>query len=232
MKYSFWVSLIVGFTFCTCAHGQTLEVDNLPPSARDLGVSAYNLGQYEVAIHQLNLALESNPSDGEAFANRGNAYAMIGDYASALRDFDEAVRLIPGNAEMYYLRGITYADNGDLWRGRYDLDRAISISPGETRYHESRRLIEEAIQRQGQQDFSKVRECVLSASASLERSREDADVVAEAAVQQCYAELTAVSASFVNFNGGDIRETRESFRSTLYQESLQRIVSIRASRAQ
>ena len=74
-------------------------------------------------------AVALDPSDAEAHAALGDAFAMAEDLTRAEAEFDEALRLNPGSAElltMYAVWGISF---GKPERGAEAADKAIRLNP-------------------------------------------------------------------------------------------------------
>ena len=74
-------------------------------------------------------AVALDPSDAEAHAALGDAFAMAEDLARAEAELDEALRLNPGSAElltMYAVWGISF---GEPERGAEAADKAIRLNP-------------------------------------------------------------------------------------------------------
>ena len=67
----------------------------------------------EQDIVRYTVAIQANPTDGEAYYDRGNAYAEAGRYEAAIADYDEAIRLLPTEGDPYYRRGNLYRRLGD-----------------------------------------------------------------------------------------------------------------------
>ena len=60
-----------------------------------LGVIAYQVGQYEVALELMDAALRSNPKYADAYSNRGITLHAMRRYEDAVASYDEALRLNP-----------------------------------------------------------------------------------------------------------------------------------------
>ncbi len=82
----------------------------------NIGVCAFNLEKYIPAERAFSNVLESDPSDHEAFARRGQARTEMGDSRGALSDLQNAVILISEN----------WNDTDDYYRIWYTYDLAIA----------------------------------------------------------------------------------------------------------
>jgi tetratricopeptide (TPR) repeat protein len=91
--------------------------------------SAYDKGEYEIAIADFNDALKSGPPSGTLFHNRGNAHRGTGDFAKAIADYDQAIRLAPKSALSWQNRGISKEATGDLDGALADINEAIRLDP-------------------------------------------------------------------------------------------------------
>ena len=65
-------------------------------------------GRFDLALGQIERALEINPSDAESFATRGAILVWAGRAAEALPWGEGALRLDPANARAAYYLGMTY----------------------------------------------------------------------------------------------------------------------------
>ncbi len=82
-----------------------------PPPAQDpeetafsVGYRAFEQGDWQVVIDNMQQALEQRPWDDEAHNLMGYAYRRLGDYPRALRHYDAALELNPYNrGAMEYL---------------------------------------------------------------------------------------------------------------------------------
>jgi len=103
-----------------------------PASAEDYlksGQEYYKKGQYDLAIADLNKAIELNPRDAGIYGWRGSAYSAKGQYDLAIADYNTAIELNPKYAVAYGHRGVAYAH-----KDRYDLaiadhNTAIELNP-------------------------------------------------------------------------------------------------------
>jgi tetratricopeptide (TPR) repeat protein len=69
-------------------------------------------GRLEDAVAEYDQAIGLDPSNPDAFYNRGLAREEIGESRRALRDFDAALRLKPKQPEALYHRGNVLDDLG------------------------------------------------------------------------------------------------------------------------
>jgi tetratricopeptide (TPR) repeat protein len=90
--------------------------------------SAYaGLGQYQLAIEDLNKSILLKPNYNLAYCNRGIAYNGLGQYLLAIEDFNKAVRLKPDFASTYYSRGTVYSELGQYQRAIEDFNKVIRL---------------------------------------------------------------------------------------------------------
>ena len=89
-----------------------LEIDSLQQSAREL-----------TAI------IGENPTDADAYYQRGVVYGQLVEPLAAIRDFDQVVRLDPNNAEAYYNRGLAYVHLKEQMPAVEDFTHAIRLNP-------------------------------------------------------------------------------------------------------
>ena len=65
----------------------------LSVSSLNLGLSYYHQGDYEKALININLALDSEPEMGEAYNDRGLVYDAMGEAGKAIADYNQALEL-------------------------------------------------------------------------------------------------------------------------------------------
>jgi tetratricopeptide (TPR) repeat protein len=76
------------------------------------------------AIADFGRALNLNPADAKAIANRGHAYLLRGDNNNAIADETKAIEIVPTYAEAYLYRGLAYLNKGDGKNATKDLRQA------------------------------------------------------------------------------------------------------------
>lgn len=94
----------------------------------NLGDLFRTLGQYDLALANLNKALEINPNYALAYNNRGNVWFAQRDYDKAISDYDKALVIEPG-ATTYRNRGRAWAHKGQYEKAVADCDQAIALEP-------------------------------------------------------------------------------------------------------
>ena len=81
------------------------------------------------SVSELTAVIEDNPSDSEAFYQRGVVYGQLVEPVAAIRDFDQVVRLDPTNAEAHYNRGLAYVHLKEQMPAVEDFTQAIRLNP-------------------------------------------------------------------------------------------------------
>ena len=84
---------------------------------------------WEEAIAECDEAIRLNPSDADAYFNRGVAYDNVGQFDRAIGDYDQAIRLDPDNLDTYLHRGLAYSDLGQFQNAIQDYNELISDDP-------------------------------------------------------------------------------------------------------
>ena len=95
----------------------------------------------DLVLQELDLAIERNPSDGDAYFKRGFALAQQSKFADAIKDFDQAIRLNPKDAEALNNRCWARAMIGDLQVALRDCNDALRIKPNFVDALDSRGLV-------------------------------------------------------------------------------------------
>jgi tetratricopeptide (TPR) repeat protein len=85
--------------------------------------------QYDEAIEAFSAAIETIPSDFEAYNYRGIARAYKKDYDGAIQDYTMALKIKPGFAEAFNNRGFVWVKTGNLPKALDDFTRAIVLEP-------------------------------------------------------------------------------------------------------
>jgi len=92
------------------------------------GWALENSGDYLGALNAFTRAIKLDPTNAEAYSERGVIYAdYIGKDRQALADFNRAIELDPKLAIAYNNRGIIYRRSGQLFEALRDCNRAIKI---------------------------------------------------------------------------------------------------------
>lgn len=61
-----------------------------------------DLGKYQEAIKNFDLAIKYDPNFAEAYNNKGVSYKKLGKYREAIENFDIALKYNPQYPEAYY----------------------------------------------------------------------------------------------------------------------------------
>lgn len=85
--------------------------------------------QYDLAIADLDEALEIAPDDASIYQDRGLVYDWQGNEEAALADYEKATELDPGNAWNHYARGMALKQLGRLEEALKAFEDALAISP-------------------------------------------------------------------------------------------------------
>lgn len=99
------------------------------PSANQIfknAFSAYQEGNYAVAITGFNTAIATDPNRNYFYYNRGMAYKAMGNTTKALADFNACNNLKP-TAEAYYQEGIIYFEKSDYENARVQFENAKAL---------------------------------------------------------------------------------------------------------
>lgn len=94
----------------------------------DLAEIYYQLGQYEQATDQYQLAIALNPNNPLPYYNRANLYSALSLYEQALTDYQTALTLAPTFTAVYYNRGNLYRQLGDIPSAIRDYTEAIQLA--------------------------------------------------------------------------------------------------------
>ena len=92
------------------------------------GVTYAGKSQWDLAITDLNKAIELDPQLAEAHNNRGWVYGSQGQWDLAIIDLNKAIELDPELAEAYFNRGSTYYYKGQEDLALADFNKVIELS--------------------------------------------------------------------------------------------------------
>ena len=81
------------------------DADRRAAVRMELAALHFSRGQYETALDEIKLALQSRPELGAAFSLRGLVYASMGEESLAEDSFNRALQLNPRDADTMHNRG-------------------------------------------------------------------------------------------------------------------------------
>ena len=101
----------------------------MPHYALFLGRGSFyvKVGKLELAIADLNQAIELRPNSPAPYVERGRILLGMGRLERALNDFDRAVELDPYNAQLYHERGVINETAGNDDQALEDYTEAIRL---------------------------------------------------------------------------------------------------------
>ena len=94
-----------------------------------LGVIAYQVGNYPIALQLMNNAIAINANYAEAFANRGITLHAMREYQAAVESYDNAIRLKPDFVEALNNRGNSLYFVRRFQDSIESCNRAIALKP-------------------------------------------------------------------------------------------------------
>jgi tetratricopeptide (TPR) repeat protein len=107
----------------------------------DKGAEFFQKSQYDLAIQELNRALEKNPRFANAYTLRGYCYGAKGGFDQAIADFTRALNINPMMEIAYTGRGVAYAGKGRSAQAIADFTQALQINPRFAQAYYSRGVI-------------------------------------------------------------------------------------------
>ncbi len=93
------------------------------------GMIIFNKGRCEEALEAFNKALEINPQNEVALANKGAVLSDLGRHEEALNAFDKALEMNPQNRIILSNRGAALGNLGRYEEALNALDKALEINP-------------------------------------------------------------------------------------------------------
>jgi serpin B len=94
------------------------------------GAAYLNLGDYELAMRDLNEALHLDGRSAHAFYNRGATYFFKREYDKAIVDLSRALRLGKGDVKTYLYRGRSHYELDHYKDAIADFSAGLRIDPG------------------------------------------------------------------------------------------------------
>ena len=105
-----------------------IEKGSRAPAAFNGRGDAYTMKkQYDLALKDLNRAIELQPKYPEALYNRGLAYYYLGKHEEAIRDYTRAIEVKPTLAVAYFNRSGTYFTIGQFRPALEDAKKAEQL---------------------------------------------------------------------------------------------------------
>ena len=110
----------------------TLALDKNPKdieSLRRRALELYDIGEYALALDDLDAVIELGGQSDVDYLARGNCLFLYDVFDEALADLDEAIRLNSNNAEAYASRANVRKARGELPQAAQDFESALNIEP-------------------------------------------------------------------------------------------------------
>ena len=94
-----------------------------------LGEGYLQAGRYADALRCCNMAVQAEPREGEAYADRAMVHIKLREFELAISDCDTAIRLQPRNANAWNNRAAALLSLGRFEPARRDCDEAVRLAP-------------------------------------------------------------------------------------------------------
>jgi len=82
--------------------------------------------------------IELDPSNADAYHERGDFYYEMDQYGKAIADYNKAIELNPNHADAYYNRGCAYGEIGEYEKAIADYNKAIELDPNDANAYYNR----------------------------------------------------------------------------------------------
>lgn len=117
-------------------YAEALSISPYFPEAHFFkGNSHYKQGQFDLAINELNLALEQGTDPVKVYTVRMESFAAKGDFHSALSDAQKVVGFAPDDAYYNAFLGRMYLGIGDNANGLESLRKAVQLGTRDPNVH-------------------------------------------------------------------------------------------------
>jgi len=104
----------------------------------DEGNRLYDLGRYEEAIEEFDIALDIDPNYKEAHYNKGNTLRHLKRYEEAIKEYDKALAIDPNFKEAHNNKGIALNNLGRYEEAIEEYDKALAIDPNDKKAHNNK----------------------------------------------------------------------------------------------
>lgn len=118
LKFFIAACTFLAFTGCTSSEKELEQ-----------GRSLMKEGKFREAIEPLNMAVNADPENAEAFNTRGVAYFELKEYSNALLDYEQAIKLEPDFYRPYYNRALLKMAQNEQNEALKDYSEAIRLAP-------------------------------------------------------------------------------------------------------
>ena len=98
-------------------------------------IKAGKNNDFEMALYNLNKAIQIDPNSSRAYDYRGAALMGKNDYLGALESFAKAISLDPRNIDSYFHRGLVYINTKQFDQAIKDFNLMLRISPDPRAYY-------------------------------------------------------------------------------------------------
>jgi tetratricopeptide (TPR) repeat protein len=97
------------------AFGESLGLNATDPNALSLrGQCFYKMGNYKLAIQDLDSSLQYAPNNLKGLLLRGTCHSILGHDAMAIIDYEAAIRMDPSLAKRYFASAKNDLPHSDL----------------------------------------------------------------------------------------------------------------------
>ena len=109
------------------------------------GKIKYNNGNYEDAIKDFSMIIQSDAKSTNAFLQRGFCYALVKDFAHAIDDFTSVIQLEPDHEWAYVSRGGAYNKVNEYNKAIDDFNKALLLKPTDCEAYNNRGFSKKAL---------------------------------------------------------------------------------------
>lgn len=128
-----WIVIAVLVAICAFTVWGIIQSDreSLVAGFRWEGYRATDRGEFDVALQEFTKAIETTPSDGSLYGERGYIYSKLKMYAEAVEDYSRAIEIGvgPHEADFLFSRAVCRQICGDYENARQDYESALILVP-------------------------------------------------------------------------------------------------------
>jgi tetratricopeptide (TPR) repeat protein len=94
----------------------------------NLAMKAINSKKWDIAISELNKAIELNPNDAKLYRFRGAVYASIGNHDNAIKDYNKALEINPKYGDVFGTRAVSWYYKGIYNNALADIQKCQDLN--------------------------------------------------------------------------------------------------------
>lgn len=104
-------------------------VPEQPDAIHFIGVLAFNVGKYDIAVDYISKAIEYMPANAACYNNMGNVFQQQGKFGKAIPYYEKTLELKPDHHMAHNNLGVAYIRMGENDKALSHCRKALELSP-------------------------------------------------------------------------------------------------------